>query len=72
MVDHRHRPYTLWFAKESDNHFHRCSGEHFRVVFIPYGTQGLPYAACLVHLAAEKAQGAIVVVVGVIQKPHCP
>ena len=59
-------------AEELDYRPHLCSGELLGVLLVAYILHRLPHAAGVVHLAAEKAQGAIVVVVGVIQKPHCP
>ena len=56
----------LRLAEESDDGAYLCSGEHSGILVIPLGYHGRPHAACEVHLLAEMAQGAIIVVVGVV------
>lgn len=48
------------------NSLHLIAGEHFCIVFIPYGLHRLPHSACLVHLAAEKSQRTVVAIIGVV------
>ena len=57
---------VLRFAKELDDDFHLRSREHPSLLFVAYYLHRLPHTARVVHLAAEEAQGCVVVVVGVV------
>ena len=59
--------FVLRFAQELDDHFHLCSGEHLGILLVAHVPHRLPHAACVVHLAAEEAQGTALISVGVVE-----
>ena len=46
----------LRFAKERDDGFHLCPGEHLGILLVAYILHRLPHAARLVHLATKEAK----------------
>ena len=60
------RTHLLRLVEESDDGAYLGSGEYSGVLMVPLGHHRWPHAACEVHLLAEMAQGAIVIMVGVV------
>ena len=59
-------------TEELDYHSHLRSSERLGVLLVALGYHGLPHAACVVHLAAEVAQGRVVIMVGVVHLCQLP